>query len=223
MAETRHAKATWSGNLPEGSGMLQYISSGAFSRMPVTWSSRTAGHEGRTSPEELLAAAHATCFSMAFANQLAKNGTVAERLDVRVDVTADKREAGWTVLSSAIKVSGVVPGIDAATFAQHRRCGQGRLPDLAGHRRQRRALGRGDAPRCCRGGARSSSGLGGGRFLIAGMALAVLLEATIIVRASGRTQRAGGRAGIAPAPRRAAGVDREGLDRWTPRTANRIP
>jgi osmotically inducible protein OsmC len=116
MAETRHATATWSGNLTEGTGMLQYISSGAFSRMPITWNSRTAAHEGRTSPEELLAAAHASCFSMAFANQLAKNGTVAERLDVRVDVTADKREAGWTVLSSAISVEGVVPGIDAATF-----------------------------------------------------------------------------------------------------------
>ncbi len=118
MAETRHASATWSGNLTEGSGMLQYISSGAFSRMPITWGSRTEAHAGRTSPEELLAAAHASCFSMAFANQLAKNGTVAERLDVRVDVTADKREAGWTVLSSAIKVSGVVPGIDAETFAR---------------------------------------------------------------------------------------------------------
>ncbi len=118
MAETRHASATWSGNLTEGSGMLQYISSGAFSRMPITWGSRTEAHQGRTSPEELLAAAHASCFSMAFANQLAKNGTIAERLDVRVDVTADKREAGWTVLSSAIKVSGVVPGIDAETFAR---------------------------------------------------------------------------------------------------------
>ena len=91
---------------------------GAFSRMPLTWGSRTEAHEGRTSPEELLAAAHASCFSMAFANQLAKNGTIAERLDVRVDVTADKRDAGWTVLSSAIKVSGVVPGIDAETFAR---------------------------------------------------------------------------------------------------------
>jgi osmotically inducible protein OsmC len=118
MAETRHASATWSGNLTEGTGMLQYVSSGAFSRMPLTWGSRTEAHEGRTSPEELLAAAHASCFSMAFANQLAKNGTIAERLDVRVDVTADKREAGWTVLSSAIKVSGVVPGIDAETFAR---------------------------------------------------------------------------------------------------------
>jgi len=118
MAETRHATATWSGNLTEGSGMLLYVSSGAFSRMPITWGSRTAAHEGRTSPEELLAAAHASCFSMAFSNELAKNGTVAEKLDVRVDVTADKRDAGWTVLSSAIKVTGVVPGIDDETFAK---------------------------------------------------------------------------------------------------------
>ena len=118
MAETRHATATWSGNLTEGSGMLLYISSGAVSRLPISWGSRTDAHEGRTSPEELLAAAHASCFAMAFSNQLAKNGTVAEKLDVRVDVTADKRDAGWTVLSSAIKVSGVVPGIDAETFAK---------------------------------------------------------------------------------------------------------
>ena len=118
MPETRHATATWSGNLTDGSGMLQYISSGAFSRLPITWSSRTEAHEGRTSPEELLAAAHASCYCMALSNQLAKNGTVAERIDVRVDVTADKRDAGWTVLSSAIKVSGVVPGIDADTFAK---------------------------------------------------------------------------------------------------------
>lgn len=118
MAETRHATATWAGNLTEGSGALNYVSSGAFSRMPITWGSRTGAHEGRTSPEELLAAAHASCFSMAFANQLAKNGTIATRLDVRVDVTADRREPGWTVLTSAIKVSGVVPGLDAATFTR---------------------------------------------------------------------------------------------------------
>ena len=118
MAETRHASATWSGNLTEGSGMLLYVSSGAFSRQAITWGSRTEAHNGRTSPEELLAASHASCYSMAFANQLAKNGTVATKLDVRVDVTADKRETGWTVLSSAIKVIGVVPGIDKAKFEE---------------------------------------------------------------------------------------------------------
>lgn len=116
MAETRYANATWSGTLTEGSGMLQYISSGAFSRMPITWDARTAAHGGRTSPEELLAAAHASCFSMAISNELAKGGTVATRVDVKVVVTADKAEKGWTVLSSAISVKGVVPGIDAAGF-----------------------------------------------------------------------------------------------------------
>ena len=118
MAETRHAAATWSGNLVDGAGMLTYISSGAFSRMPITWGSRTAAHQGQTSPEELLAAAHASCFSMALSNELAKNGTVATRLDVRVEVTADKTDAGWTVLSSTIRVTGIVPGVDTATFAR---------------------------------------------------------------------------------------------------------
>lgn len=118
MAETRTAEATWSGDLTTGSGMLLYVSSGAYTRLPVTWSSRTEAHAGKTSPEELLAAAHATCFSMAFGNQLGKNGTPATRLDVKVAVTADKREAGWTVLTSHITVSGTVDGIDQAKFEE---------------------------------------------------------------------------------------------------------
>jgi osmotically inducible protein OsmC len=118
MAETRHATATWSGSLTEGSGMLQYVSSGSVARLPLTWSSRTESHEGRTSPEELLAAAHASCFAMAFSNQLNRNGTPPAKVDVRVEVTADKREAGWTVLSSAITTTGVVPGIDDAKFQE---------------------------------------------------------------------------------------------------------
>ena len=118
MAETRHASANWSGNLTDGGGMLQYVSSGAIARLPITWSSRTEAHNGRTSPEELLAAAHASCFAMAFSNQLAKNGTVPTKVEVRVEVTADKREAGWTVLSSKITTSAVVPGIDKAKFAE---------------------------------------------------------------------------------------------------------
>jgi osmotically inducible protein OsmC len=117
MAETRTAEATWSGDLVSGNGMLLYVSSGAYTRLPVTWSSRTEAHAGRTSPEEFLAAAHATCFSMALGNELGKNGTPAERLDVKVAVTADKAEKGWTVLSSAITVTGKVEGVDQATFA----------------------------------------------------------------------------------------------------------
>ena len=66
MDTTRHAEVTWSGDLTSGSGTINYVSSGAFSRLPVTWASRTEQHNGRTSPEELIAAAHASCFSMAF-------------------------------------------------------------------------------------------------------------------------------------------------------------
>ncbi len=118
MAITRFAEATWSGDLLGGSGSINYVSSGAFTRLPVTWASRTEEHNGRTSPEELIASAHAACFSMAFSARLAKNGTPAEKLDVRAVVTFDKGEAGWSITKSELTVRGTVPGIDAATFAE---------------------------------------------------------------------------------------------------------
>ena len=77
MAITRFAEATWNGDLVNGSGSINYVSSGAFARLPVTWASRTEEHNGRTSPEELIASAHAACFSMALFAQLARNGTPA--------------------------------------------------------------------------------------------------------------------------------------------------
>ena len=116
MAEVRTANAVWNGDLVTGSGMITYVSSGVFSRLPISWAARTSAHNGKTSPEELLAAAHAACFSMAFSARLAKNGTPAESLDVKVDVTFDQVDGGWKVASSAIKVAGKVPGIDKATF-----------------------------------------------------------------------------------------------------------
>ncbi len=118
MAVTRHAEVTWKGDLLAGAGTIDYVSSGAFNRMPVTWASRTEAHEGRTSPEELIAAAHGSCFSMAFASRLAKNGTPATELKVKAVVTFDKGEAGWTIASSAIDVRGTVPGLDAEAFAR---------------------------------------------------------------------------------------------------------
>lgn len=118
MAVTRFAEAVWTGDLLTGSGTITYVSSGAFTRMPVTWASRTEAHVGRTSPEELIASAHASCFSMAFSNRLAKNGTPAERLDVKAVVTFDKTDAGWKIAKSELSVRGTVPGIDAATFAE---------------------------------------------------------------------------------------------------------
>jgi len=118
MAEVRHATTTWSGDLVSGSGMINYVSSGVFSRLPVTWAARTEAHDGKTSPEELLAAAHSACFSMAFSSRLAKNGTPAQHLDVRAEVTFDKTDAGWGIASSALTVRGRVAGIDQARFAE---------------------------------------------------------------------------------------------------------
>lgn len=118
MAEIRHAITTWTGDLVSGAGTIDYVSSGAFSRMPVSWASRTSAHNGKTSPEELLAAAHASCFSMALSSRLAKNGTPATRLSVRAEVTFDNASGGWKVERSHLKVEGVVAAIDAETFAR---------------------------------------------------------------------------------------------------------
>jgi osmotically inducible protein OsmC len=118
MAITRFAEATWNGDLLSGSGTIDYVSSGAFSRQPVTWASRTEEHNGRTSPEELIASAHAACFSMAFSAQLARNSTPATKLAVKCVVTFDKVEAGWRITRSDLTVVGDVAGIDQAKFAE---------------------------------------------------------------------------------------------------------
>ena len=116
MAEVRTANVTWSGDLASGSGMITYVTSGVFSRLPISWAARTSAHNGKTSPEELLAAAHASCFSMAFSARLGKNGTPPTNLDVRAEVTFDQVDCGWKVVSSVLKAKGTVPGIDKATF-----------------------------------------------------------------------------------------------------------
>jgi osmotically inducible protein OsmC len=116
MAAVRRAEATWSGPLTTGSGAVSAVSSGAFSELPVTWAARTESSEGMTSPEELVAAAHSACFSMAFSAGLARAGTPPERLDVSAEVTFDKVGDGWKVVSSALTVRGRVPGISAEDF-----------------------------------------------------------------------------------------------------------
>ena len=116
MAEVRNAQVTWTGDLQTGGGTIDYVSSGVFSRMPVSWAARTGPHNGKTSPEELLAAAHSACFSMAFSARLAKNGTPPAKLTVKAEVTFDNASGGWKVTTSRIAVVGDVPGIDLATF-----------------------------------------------------------------------------------------------------------
>ena len=118
MAEVRTANVVWSGDLASGSGMITYVTSGVFSRLPISWASRTSAHEGKTSPEELLAAAHASCFAMALSAGLGRAGTKPNRLEVRSRVTFDKVGDSWTVVSSELEVKGDVPGADGAKFVQ---------------------------------------------------------------------------------------------------------
>jgi osmotically inducible protein OsmC len=116
MAATRTATVTWNGTLAEGSGTVSAGTSGLFTDLPVSWASRTEGHGGRTSPEELLAAAHASCFSMALAGGLVRAGTPPDHVHVSATVTFDKVGESWTVTRSELDVVGTVPGIDDAAF-----------------------------------------------------------------------------------------------------------
>jgi lipoyl-dependent peroxiredoxin len=116
MAATRVGIGSWSGDLLGGKGTVTAGTTGVFKDLPTTWASRTGEAAGVTSPEELLAAAHASCYSMACSNELAKAGTPPTKLDVTVAVTADKRESGWTVISSHIVVRAKVPGATPETF-----------------------------------------------------------------------------------------------------------
>jgi lipoyl-dependent peroxiredoxin len=118
MAATRQARAKWNGDLATGSGEVSSLTSGKFSSLPVSWGARTEAPQGKTSPEELLAAAHASCFAMALSAGLAKGGTPPETLEVTSSVTFDKVGADWTVVSSDLQVTGVVPGLDEAGFAK---------------------------------------------------------------------------------------------------------
>lgn len=117
MAAVRTATVTWQGDLNTGRGSVSAGSSDTFLDLPVSWASRIEGPDGRTSPEELLAAAHASCFAMAFSGDLAKAGTPPEHLHVSAEVTFDKLEGGWTVVSSALTVIGRVPGSTHEGFA----------------------------------------------------------------------------------------------------------
>ena len=118
MAATRQARAVWNGDLAKGSGEVSAISSGKFSALGISWGARTESPQGKTSPEELLAAAHASCFAMALSAGLARAGTPPKKLDVTSTVTFDKVGEDWTVVSSDLEVNGDVPGIDAAAFAK---------------------------------------------------------------------------------------------------------
>lgn len=113
MAAERTARVTWSGDLLAGRGTIDSVGSGAFGQLDVTWASRTEASDGRTSPEELIAAAHASCFSMALSGALARRGNAPERLVVSATVTF---VPGTGITSSALEVRGRVPGLDGEDF-----------------------------------------------------------------------------------------------------------
>lgn len=114
MATTRTAQTHWEGSLIEGAGRVSLDSSGVGS-YDVTWASRAEAANGRTSPEELIAAAHSSCYSMALSNMLAKAGTPPQAIDTRADVTF---QPGEGITGIHLTVVGHVEGIDAAGFAE---------------------------------------------------------------------------------------------------------
>ena len=115
MATERNAHVTWRGSLMEGEGTIESVGSGAFGPLDVTWASRAEAPDGRTSPEELIAAAHAACFSMALSNGLAQAGTPAEKLDTSATVTF---VPGTGITAVALRVRGTVPGMDEDAFLE---------------------------------------------------------------------------------------------------------
>jgi lipoyl-dependent peroxiredoxin len=114
MAAQSSATTVWQGDLAKGSGTTT-PASGAFPPVEVSWASRTSRAAGKTSPEELLAAAHASCFCMALSNELGQAGNAPERLEATANV---EFEPGEGVKSSHIVISGWIPGIDQAAFEE---------------------------------------------------------------------------------------------------------
>jgi osmotically inducible protein OsmC len=120
----RRATATWEGDLFTGQGRVSAASSGLFRDAAVTWASRTEAPDAKTSPEELLAAAHASCFSMALSNELSSRGHVASRVAVAAVATFDN----GVVTTMALDVVAEVPDADEDAFAQALAAAEGSCP-----------------------------------------------------------------------------------------------
>ena len=113
MATERRAEVTWSGDLLEGKGTIESVGSGAFGPLPVSWKARAEEQGADTSPEELIAAAHAACFSMALSGGLAREGHPPEALSTTATVTF---VPGTGITKSVLDVEGDVPGMDEGAF-----------------------------------------------------------------------------------------------------------
>lgn len=119
MAAVRTARSVWTGSVTEGGGKVTAVTSGTFTDLDVTLPTRSGEEaQGNTSPEELIAAAHASCYSMALSAGLTRAGTPPDSLDVSASVTFDMVDGAPTVTTSVLSVSGSVPGINADQFAE---------------------------------------------------------------------------------------------------------
>ncbi len=123
----RHVDVDWHGSIMEGTGEAK-AGTGAFS-LPVSFPSRIGESGGKTSPEELMAAAHAACYAMALNGALGRKQASADRTLVTATITADKGEAGIKIVSSALKVTAHgLKGLDASQFADVAKEAEGRCP-----------------------------------------------------------------------------------------------
>ena len=118
MAAVRRADAVWNGPLSEGRGIVSASTSGAFSELPVTWGSRTEEPDGRTSPEELIAAAHAACFSMAFSGDLGRAGVTPESVETKATLTMEKVNEKMTITGIHLDTVVRAPGADEKLVMQ---------------------------------------------------------------------------------------------------------
>ncbi len=123
----RSASVVWEKDLLKGAGTVT-TGSGAFRQFPVTWASRTEDSGGKTSPEELLAAAHASCYAMALSATLARRGTPPERLEVTAVCSFERVGDGWKVTTSEVSVKGKVPGFDKMMFDEVARAAEKTCP-----------------------------------------------------------------------------------------------
>jgi osmotically inducible protein OsmC len=113
VATRRTAEVVWHGNLVHGDGTIVSATSGALPQLPVSWASRSEEPNGKTSPEELIAAAHAACFAMALSHGLAEDGFTADALETSSTVTF---EPGVGITTAGLTVRGTVPGMTAEAF-----------------------------------------------------------------------------------------------------------
>ena len=117
MKAERRANVVWEGDLAQGSGTAA-AGTGAFGGLGVSWPARTEEPDGNTSPEELIAAAHAACYAMALSGTLARGGTPPERLEIAATCSFEKVGDGFRITTMELDVRGRVPGLDAAAFEE---------------------------------------------------------------------------------------------------------